>query len=158
MNPNEDLTQELPPQGKDIEEDHSPMGGRSFINKEEIRNTVHQGKSGYLIRVSLTSYRSLPLSCIENIELSIDGKAIDPEDMRLILNGYSHKLDELAGLSHIWWFILDNADLFVASPQPLPEGEHLVEGTLVTVEPYVTGGRFSFFNSSMKKLSVAADL
>jgi hypothetical protein len=90
--------------------------------------------------------------------LSVDGKAVNPDDIRFILNGYSHKLDELAHLRHIWWFILDYADLFVASDKSLPAGEHLVEGMLVTVEPYVTGGRFSFFNPSKKRLVVATDL
>lgn len=158
MNPNEDLTQGQPLQGDESQESHSSMRGRSFIGNEAIRNVVHEGKSGYLVRVSLTSYRSLPLSCIEKIELSIDGKAIDPADMRFVLNGYSHTLDELGGLRHIWWFILDDADLFVASPQPLPAGEHVVDGLLVTVEPYVTSGRFSFFNFSTKRLPVATDL
>ncbi len=141
-----------------LEEETTSMGGRSFIRDEEIRNAALEGKNGFLVRVCLTSYRSLPLSCIEKIELSIDGKAVNPEDIRFILNGYSHKLDELAGLRHIWWFILDDADLFVASEKPLSSGEHLVEGMLVTVEPYVTGGRFSFFNPSKKRLAVATDL
>jgi methionine-rich copper-binding protein CopC len=157
MNLNDDLIKEAIPQGQETPEEHSAMGGRSFISTENIRNVVRQGKSGYLIRVSLTSYRSLPLSCIEKIELNIDGVSVKPEDMRLILNGHSYKLDELGSLSYIWWFILDDADLFVASPQPLAAGEHRVEGQLVTVEPYVTGGRFSFFNTSKKYLTVAAD-
>jgi hypothetical protein len=61
-------------------------------------------------------------------------------------------------MRHIFWFILDYADLFVESKKPLPLGEHLVEGLLVTVEPYMTGGRFSFYNPSVKRLSVAVDL
>ena len=130
---------------------------RSFISDEAIRNVIHNGKPGYKIRVRLTSYRSLPLSCIEKIELSIDGNTIPPEDITFILNGYSHKLDELSQLSHIWWFILDYADLFVESQQALSPGEHLVDGQLVTVEPYVTGGRFSFFYPSQKRLTVAAE-
>ncbi|HRE28689.1 MAG TPA: hypothetical protein PK954_18740, partial [Anaerolineales bacterium] len=60
-------------------------------------------------------------------------------------------------LSRLWWFILDTADLFVASETPLAQGEHAVEGTLVTVEPYVTGGRFSFYYPSSKRLSVAVE-
>jgi hypothetical protein len=154
----DEFSQEKQFSGKETEEAHSAMRGRSFIKKEEIRNVEHEGKNGYLIRISLTSYRSLPLSCIEKIELSVDGKKIDPEHIRFVLNGYSHKLDELGRLRYIWWFILDDADLFVASSTPLALGEHLVEGTLVTVEPYVTAGRFSFFNSSKKYLSVAVDL
>ena len=136
------------PKGKD----------RSFISNEEIRNVVQNGVQGFLVRVRLTSYRSLPLSCIEKIELSVDGVPVNPDDITFILNGYRHKLDELAHMSHIWWFILDYADLFVASKTPLPAGEHLVEGTLVTVEPYVTGGRFSFFYPSRKRLSVEVEL
>lgn len=127
----------------------------SFLTDEKIQNVVHNRKPGYKIRVRLTSYRSLPLSCIENIELSVDGKAIPSEAITFILNGYSHKLDELSQLSQVWWFILDYADLFVESEQPLSAGEHLVDGVLVTVEPYVTGGRFSFFYPSQKQLTVA---
>jgi len=133
------------------------LGGRSFLSDDEIRIVVFEGKPGYLVRICLTSYRSLPLSCIEKIELKVDGQAIDPDRMRFVLNGYSHKLDALASLPHIFWFILDYADLFVESKTPLPPGEHLVEGLLVTVEPYMTSGRHSFFNSSTKRLKVAVE-
>lgn len=133
------------------------LGGRSFLADEQIRNVVYEGKSGYLVRICLTSYRSLPLSCLDRIELSVDGKAVDPQKIRFVLNGYSHKLDELPTLPHRFWFILDYADLFVESTQPLPPGEHLVEAMLVTVEPYMTGGRHAFFNTSTKRLAVAQD-
>jgi|WetSurMetagenome_2_1015567.scaffolds.fasta_scaffold121432_2 hypothetical protein len=131
---------------------------RSFLCDEDIRNSSRDGMPGYLVKVRLTSYRSLPLSCIEKIELSVDGRAIDPASMTFILNGYAHKLDELAQLSKNWWYILDYADLFVESSTPLAEGSHDVAGTMVTVEPYVTGGRFKFFYPSHKQLAVAAEL
>lgn len=134
------------------------LGGRSFLVNEEIRNVVYEGKSGYLVRICLTSYRSLPLSCLEKIELKVDGKIVNPQDMLLVLNGISHKLSDLPKLHHLFWFILDYADLFVESKQPLPPGEHLVEAMLVTVEPYMTGGRHAFFSPSTKRLSVAQDL
>jgi hypothetical protein len=158
MSKNDKLNPDTSPQLNASEEEPVSLGGRSFLSGDEIRNIVHEGKSGYLIRVCLTSYRALPLSCIEKIELKVDGQAINPDDIRFILNGYSHKLNELANMRHIFWFILDYADLFVESKKPLPLGEHLVEGLLVTVEPYMTGGRFSFYNPSVKRLSVAADL
>ena len=131
---------------------------RSFISDEEIRNVVLDGKPGFLVRVRLPSYRSLPLSCIDTIELSVDGVAIDPQQITFLLNGYSHKLDELGGLSKIFWWILDYGDLFVASQAPLGPGEHLVKGTMVTVEPYMTVGRFPLFYHAEKRLSVATDL
>jgi len=131
---------------------------REFLCSEAIRNTVHDGKHGFLLKVRLTSYRSLPLSCIENIELKIDGKEVKQEQITFILNGYGHKVGELAKLSHNWWFILDTADVFVEWHEPLPAGEHLVDGLLVTVEPYVSGGRFTFFYPSQKRLSVSDEL
>jgi hypothetical protein len=131
---------------------------RSFISNEGFRNAVHDGKRGFKLKVRLTSYRSLPLSCIEGIQLKIDGESIDPNDITFILNNYSHRLDELPRLSHIWWFILDYAELFIAREHELPTGEHEVEGTLITVEPYMTVGRFSSFSSVKKRLLLESDI
>lgn len=139
-------------------EEGTSLGGRSFLVDEQIRNGVIAGKQGYLVRVCLTSYRSLPLSCIDKIELSVDGKTIEPDQMLFLLNGTSYKLNELAKLSHLFWFILDYADLFIISKEQLTPGEHLVEAMLVTVEPYMTGGRHAFFSPSSKRLAVAQDL
>lgn len=142
----------------DKKDESVSLGGRSFLVDEEIRNVVYEGKSGYLVRVCLTSYRSLPLSCLDKIELSVDGKPIDPQKMLLVLSGIGHRLTDLPKLSHLFWFILDYADLFVESPQLLPPGEHLVEAMLVTVEPYMTGGRHAFFSPAVMRLTVAQDL
>lgn len=130
---------------------------RSFIADDEIQPAVRDGQTGYLIRVRLMSYRSLPLSCIEDIQLTVDGAPVARDRITFLLNGYGHALDELGTLSRLFWFILDAADLFVASDVPLAPGEHTVEGTLVTVEPYVTGGRFSFYYPSSKRLCLAAE-
>lgn len=127
---------------------------RAFISDEPIRNTSFGGREGYMVRVRLTSYRALPLSCIEAIELTVDDAPVAASDITYVLNGVGYRLGELGSKSNIWWWILDYADLFVATG-PIAPGEHDVEGVLVTVEPYVTAGRFSFFNSSRKRLAVA---
>ncbi len=130
---------------------------RSFISNAGFRNAIHGGRQGFILKVRLTSYRALPLSCIEGIELKIDDQPIAPGDITFILGGYSHRLDELPQLNTVWWFILDYAELFVAREGGLPAGAHVVEGTLITVEPYITAGRFSFFNSAKKQLVVDSD-
>jgi hypothetical protein len=63
-------------------------------------------------------------------------------------------LSELAALNTVWWFVLEHATLFVPH-KPLSSGEHLFEATLITVEPYVTAGRFSFYNFCTKRLRIA---
>ena len=132
--------------------------GRSFICDEDLRVGTHFGKPGFLVRILLPSYRSLPLSCLERIDLCVDGVTVDPKDITFILNGYSHKLDEMGSLSKIFWFILDKADLFIERKEPLALGKHELEGTMVMVEPYMTVGRFALFYTAKRQLSVATDL
>ena len=50
------------------------------------------------------------------------------------------------------------ADLFVPSSTPLALGEHDVEGTLITVEPYMTAGRFSFYSVCRKRLALEEEI
>lgn len=130
---------------------------RAFITDIGLRNVTHQGRQGVSLKVRLTSYRSLPLSCIEGVQLSIDGEPVDPASMILTLNGYSHKLADLAGMSKVFWFILDYAELSVPRDAPLAPGYHDVEGTLITVEPYATAGRFSHYNTCKKRLLVESE-
>jgi hypothetical protein len=127
---------------------------RAFLADEPLRNVEWNGRKGFQLKIRLTSYRSLPLSCIEGIRLNVDGKDFESKDMVLTLNNYGHKLHELPNLSRVWWFILDYADLFVPSDTALSPGEHDVEGTLITVEPYMTAGRFSFYSTSRKQLQL----
>jgi hypothetical protein len=128
---------------------------RAFLADEPIRNTTWNGVSGFAFRVRLPSYRALPLSCIERIDLVVDGRPVDPARMTFILAGASWPVGALGALSNIWWWILDYADLFVAADERLPAGPHEVEATIVTVEPYITAGRFSFFNGCAKRLACA---
>jgi len=127
---------------------------RAFIADGVLRNVVREGVPGVQLKVRLTSYRSLQLSCIKGMQLKIDGEEFDPKQMILTLNDYSHRLDELAPLRNAWWFILDYGDLFAPRATPLAAGEHEVEGTLITVEPYMTAGRFAFYSSCKKRLAV----
>ncbi len=127
---------------------------RSLLCDEPIRNVIHEGVAGFELSVNLTSYRSLPLSCIEGLQLKVDGEEMNVAAALLTLNGVSHKFADLCGLSKVWWFILEPATVFVPCAMPLAPGEHKVDATLITVEPYVTAGRFSFYHPTSKVLSV----
>lgn len=127
---------------------------RSFLCENPIRNVVRNGVPGYELSVNLTSYRALPLSCIEGLILKIDGENVDVSKAQLIFNGTPYGIASLAGFSNVWWFILEPATLFVPSKSPLSKGSHQVDATLITVEPYVTAGRFSFYHPSSRNLAV----
>lgn len=136
------------------EEESGLIVGRSFICDEDLRTVRHDGEQGFLVRVLLPSYRSLPLSCLEDIQLKVDGKPVGREDITLILNGYSHRIGETGELTGIYWFILDKADLFIRTDEPLGSAKHVVEGTMVMVEPYMTVGRFALNYTAQRVLSV----
>ena len=125
---------------------------RSFLADAPIRHLTLDGVGGLALEVRLTSYRALPLSCIAGIEITIDEQPMDMAGAKLGLGGLFHPLDTLNLLSGASWFILDNATLFLPHTTPLAPGSHLVSGTLCTVEPYITAGRFAFYNSSSKQL------
>lgn len=130
---------------------------RSFLRDEPVRNVTHKGIAGIQFAVNLTSYRSLPLSCLEGLALRIDGEEIDVFDARLLLNGSEHRFVDLPSLSHVWWFILDPGAIFVPFAQTLTAGSHEFDATLIAVEPYITAGRFSFYHRDCRELVVAEE-
>jgi hypothetical protein len=127
---------------------------RSFLRQEPICNVTRNGVAGIELGVNLTSYRALPLSCIEGLQLKIDGEDVDVSGALLKLNSVTYKIQDLAVLSEVWWFILDPATIFVPNAKPLSQGNHQVDATLITVEPYVTAGRFSFYHQASSTLAV----
>lgn len=130
---------------------------RSFLRDEPVRNVTRNGIAGIQSAVNLPSYRSLPLSCLEGLALRIDGEDIDVSDAMLLLNGHQHRFTDLLALSHLWWFILDSGAIFVPRAQYLSSGCHQFDATLITVEPYITAGRFSFYHRDRRELMVAGE-
>jgi hypothetical protein len=124
------------------------------LSDDPLRPARRGGAAGLDLTVHLTSYRSLPLSCIASIELSIDAVPIDVTRLLFVLQGNEHRIADFPALSAVWWFILDPAVIFIPRDPPLEAGAHDVAATLVTVEPYITAGRFAFHSSAKKRLVV----
>lgn len=156
MNPNPATTGgELPPSIRAILARTGKR--RSLLRDEPVQNVARKGVAGIRLAINLTSYRSLPLSCIEGFALKIDDSDIDVSDACLLLNGQEHVFADLPALSRLWWFILDPAAIFVPYRQPLSPGIHRFDATLNTVEPYITAGRFSFYHADRRDLQVSEE-
>ncbi len=128
--------------------------GREFLADHPVESITVDGGPACLIAVRLPSYRSLPLSCLEGISVSINAVQIENDRIELLLDGQAYGLRELASLPHLWWFILDVGQLRVRLSAPLDRSGIIVSGELVTVEPYISNGRFHFRYSSERTLSV----
>ena len=128
----------------------------TFLNESEYRLAARDGVSGFHVTVRLVCYRSLPLSCVMEMHLSIDGSPVDESGLRLVLGGTAFSLDELAERKDVEWYVLDTAELFV--PTLLSPGAHELEGTLTLLLPFATGGRRTLTVHSRLTLDVPSEV
>lgn len=117
------------------------MSGVKIIEEDSLRAT----DSGFEVRVRFKWYRSLPLSCLESLHLSVDGEPVDPAAIRFGINNHLYRLEELTELVEEFWFVLDSATLQVELPGKVRPGErHRIDLSFGMRAPYIrTGpGRF----------------
>lgn len=71
------------------------MAGRQFYNPEAFTNVVCDGKVvGYSFEIKAQYYRSITLSIIRDIKVTVDGEEAKREDIRLTVNGETFTLEE----------------------------------------------------------------
>jgi hypothetical protein len=109
----------------------------TVLGKDAVRATPQ----GYEVDVHLAWYRSLPLSCVENVSITIDGHEAARDQIRVLRNGSELKLDELPDLVEEWWFVQDPLTIKVPDPSPKKRGsETEVQVHLATRIPYIIIG------------------
>ena len=110
-----------------------------------VNDSLRATESGCEVELRLKWYRSLQLSCVDRLEVTLDGKSIDPSLLRLSINGHEFKLDELADLVEEYWFVQDSAVLRINQPGYVKPGEsHKVEVILAMHFPYIPIGPGKF--------------
>ena len=104
-------------------------------------DAVRATPSGYEIDVHLAWYRSLPLSCVENVAVTLAGRTVPREDVRVRYGGRELTLDDLTGLVDEWWFVQDPLTVVVPDEAPRDPGtESDVVVELATRIPYIIIG------------------
>ena len=98
-------------------------------------------------KLRLPWYRSLPLSCIQALDVNIDGQRTASDALLVRLNGQDHTLAEAAGLHDTWWFVLDAIEVHAKTATSLGPGSHQVGVALSLRIPYMDpdfGREFEF--------------
>lgn len=109
----------------------------SVLRDDALRATP----GGFELAVGLAWYRSLPLSCLESLDISLDGRDVPLDGAHLRLNGTDHDLGSLAALDDEWWFVQDAATVVVPIAERPSRGETTtVEVRLATRIPYIIIG------------------
>ena len=104
-------------------------------------DAVHAAPDGYTIDVHLPWYRSLPLSCLEDVTVRLAGELADSGELRVRHDGRDLTLADLPDLVDDQWFVQDALQVVVADESPVRAGGDLdVEVTLAVRIPYIIIG------------------
>jgi hypothetical protein len=105
--------------------------------------SLRSDASGYSFDLRIPWYRSLPLSCVEGLEVSLDGDAAAAADIAITFDDRTYSLDELPPLFDEWWQVTDAARVEVPRAGELAAGPHELDVTLSLRIPYIVeaGGR-----------------
>jgi hypothetical protein len=91
--------------------------------------------AGVALDIRLNWYRSLPLSCVEAVGLTIDGTAVSSDRLELRLKDLQAPVGALGDATDVWWRVTESAAL-VARGEDLVAGPHEVELVLALRIPY----------------------
>ena len=107
--------------------------------------------TGCEMKLRLKWYRSLPVSCLENLKLSLDGQPVDPDRIRFEVNGHQYHLEELADKVEEFWFVQDSATLSVGQSAKWKAGEtHKIDLEFAMRAPYIPIGLGGFLTKIHK--------
>ncbi|SNS32960.1 hypothetical protein SAMN04488107_2231 [Geodermatophilus saharensis] len=93
---------------------------------------------GLGIALTVPWYRSLWLSSVSGIAVSVEGREIPSDDLRVELGERTYRVDELREQWDVLWFIQDRLVVVVPLDEPPAEGQEVdVEVTVDLRLPYM---------------------
>ena len=114
---------------------------KEIIKKETFRNEYINGKkNGFAFDVQLAYYRGLYLSCIENLEIILDGEAIPEETVTFELKGKEMPVYRVKMSVSEFWSQTCPATIHILKKGGIAPGEHELELKLMLRIPYMQIG------------------
>lgn len=126
----------------------------NVIKEDEFYNLELNGEIvGVNIGLGLNYYRGMHLSCVQNLQIMIDGQEVALHLMLLELKGKKFPIDRLPSLFEEYWGIKETASLLIFN-SGLEERKHEVEVILHLRNPYMqfAPGIYGAVDSSCKKV------
>ncbi|MGD0878523.1 MAG: DUF6379 domain-containing protein [Anaerolineales bacterium] len=99
----------------------------------------HGKKVGYCVNLTINYYRGLPLCCVDEIALKVDGKPIDPADMVLQLRGKELPYQEILKNdfpTDFYWMLGEYLRVIIMKEGGIAQGRHEVKLKLCTRRSY----------------------
>ena len=102
-----------------------------------VDDSLRAVPGGIAFDVRIPWYRSLPYSCLEGLEVTIDGQRVVSDKLGIEFGGERYGLSDLAPLHGRWWYVADAAAVTVPLDGPPAAGEHELDVTLSMRIPYI---------------------
>lgn len=116
------------------------MYDKHILTDEGCRSIWEHGrKTGYCVNIKINYYRGLPLCCIEEIALEVDGEKIDPHTMIVQHNGREYPYLELLTddfPTDVYWIFGEKLRVVIKKEGGIDQGRHNVKLTLKTRRSY----------------------
>jgi len=104
------------------------MFEKYMICTRGFKNVVEKGQStGFQLDVRISYYRGIPLSCVEGFDVTVDGKAFDPGEIRYAIGGKRYTIAEAAEAVDVRWPFGDSLTLLIPKPGGLAPGIHDIQ-------------------------------
>ena len=81
----------------------------SLFSEQDVRRI----ENGIAVSVQLPWYRSLWLSAVDDVAVTVDGEAIPKERLRFALEGREYRIEELPEQWDTLWFVADRPDVLI---------------------------------------------
>ncbi len=107
-----------------------------ILTEHDCRSVWEHGKKvGYCVNLTINYYRGLPISCIDQITLVVDGETVDPASMYVQHRGWEYPYlfilsDECP--TDFYWTFGDYLRVVVKKDGGIEQGKHHVKLTLGT--------------------------
>jgi len=98
---------------------------------------VTRRDDGIAVSIQLPWYRSLWLSAVDDVDVTVNGVVIPKETLRFELQGRSYTVAELPDQWDTLWFVADRPDIFIPLEGVL-DGDVPAVGERITVEVVLT--------------------
>ena len=115
----------------------------SLFADEDVRRT----DNGLAVSVQLPWYRSLWLSAVDDVAVTVDGETVPKDRLRFALQGREYRIEELPEQWDTLWFVADRPDVLIDLGRVPVQGEKLTVEVVLTMRllymqimPGVDGG------------------
>ncbi|MEM5014229.1 DUF6379 domain-containing protein [Niallia taxi] len=120
------------------------MFEKYLISEKTFHNVEKKGEIiGYAVGLRIPYYRGITLSCINEINLTINGESVPCDDITIVVETGSFPYSEISTVINNRWEMTEEAVVFVNAPGGLEDKEHTIEAFVslrISYQPHPNTG------------------